>query len=131
MITFKMLSGSLLCISYTFHHLNTIAVGVCCSTVSLVGVVTSMLINFCFWFLSNIITVHCFPGKGLSQLSLADRATIANMSPEYGATMGFFPVDKVTLQYLRLTGRDEQKVSNFHDLRTDALLFAFCNRKSS
>jgi len=62
---------------------------------------------------------------------LADRATIANMSPEYGATMGFFPVDKVTLQYLRLTGRDEQKVSNFHDLRTDALLFAFCNRKSS
>jgi aconitate hydratase len=47
---------------------------------------------------------------------LADRATIANMSPEYGATMGFFPVDKVTLQYLRLTGRDEQKVSNFHDL---------------
>jgi aconitate hydratase len=51
-----------------------------------------------------------FYGKGLSQLSLADRATIANMSPEYGATMGFFPVDKVTLQYLRLTGRDEQKV---------------------
>jgi aconitase A len=44
--------------------------------------------------------------------------------------MGFFPVDKVTLQYLRLTGRDEQKVSNFHDLRTDALLFGFC-RKSS
>jgi hypothetical protein len=41
---------------------------------------------------------------------LADRATIANMSPEYGATMGFFPVDKVTLQYLRLTGRDEKKV---------------------
>jgi aconitate hydratase len=57
-----------------------------------------------------------FYGKGLSQLSLADRATIANMSPEYGATMGFFPVDKVTLQYLRLTGRDEQKVSNFHNL---------------
>ncbi len=116
MITFKLLSGSLLCISYTFHHLNVIAVGVCCSTVSLVGVVTSILIKFCFWFLSNIITIHCFPGKGLSQLSLADRATIANMSPEYGATMGFFPVDKVTLQYLRLTGRDEQKVSNFHNL---------------
>ncbi len=75
-----------------------------------------MLIKFCFWFLSNIITVNCFPGKGLSHLSLADRATIANMSPEYGATMGFFPVDKVTLQYLRLTGRDEQKVSDFHDL---------------
>ncbi|CAM6049036.1 unnamed protein product [Sphagnum compactum] len=51
-----------------------------------------------------------FYGKGMSELSLADRATIANMSPEYGATMGFFPVDKVTLQYLRLTGRDEKKV---------------------
>jgi aconitate hydratase len=51
----------------------------------------------------------------MSELSLADRATIANMSPEYGATMGFFPVDKVTLQYLRLTGRDEEKVINFQD----------------
>jgi aconitate hydratase len=60
-------------------------------------------------------TVHCFLGKGMSELSLADRATIANMSPEYGATMGFFPVDKVTLQYLRLTGRDEEKVTNFQD----------------
>jgi aconitase A len=49
-------------------------------------------------------------GEGMSALSLADRATIANMSPEYGATMGFFPVDHVTLQYLRLTGRDEEKV---------------------
>jgi aconitate hydratase len=56
-----------------------------------------------------------FYGKGMSELSLADRATIANMSPEYGATMGFFPVDKVTLQYLRLTGRDEEKVTNFQD----------------
>eukprot|EP00250_Pteridium_aquilinum_P019392 c24413_g1_i1 orf=426-3311(+) len=51
-----------------------------------------------------------FYGPGMSALSLADRATIANMSPEYGATMGFFPVDRVTLQYLRLTGRDEEKV---------------------
>lgn len=51
-----------------------------------------------------------FYGKGMSALSLADRATIANMSPEYGATMGFFPVDHVTLQYLRLTGREEEKV---------------------
>lgn len=49
-------------------------------------------------------------GKGMAELSLADRATIANMSPEYGATMGFFPVDKVTLDYLRLTGRDDKKV---------------------
>lgn len=46
----------------------------------------------------------------MGNLSLADRATIANMSPEYGATMGFFPVDNVTLDYLRLTGRDEEKV---------------------
>jgi aconitate hydratase len=57
----------------------------------------------------------------MSELSLADRATIANMSPEYGATMGFFPVDKVTLQYLRLTGRDEEKVTNFQDV----LIYAF------
>ena len=47
----------------------------------------------------------------MSELSLADRATIANMSPEYGATMGFFPVDHVTLQYLRLTGRSDDTVS--------------------
>jgi len=47
----------------------------------------------------------------MSELSLADRATIANMSPEYGATMGFFPVDHVTLQYLRLTGRSDETVS--------------------
>jgi aconitate hydratase len=48
-----------------------------------------------------------FYGPGLSQLSLPDRATIANMSPEYGATMGFFPVDEETLRYLVGTGRDE------------------------
>jgi aconitate hydratase len=47
-----------------------------------------------------------FYGPGVSQLSLADRATIANMAPEYGATIGFFPVDEETLNYLRLTGRD-------------------------
>ena len=51
-----------------------------------------------------------FYGAGLSNLSLADRATIANMAPEYGATMGFFPVDAETLAYLRLTGRDDQQV---------------------
>ncbi|MFZ0936650.1 MAG: aconitate hydratase AcnA [Bryobacteraceae bacterium] len=47
-----------------------------------------------------------FYGTGLSALSLADRATVANMSPEYGATMGFFPVDAETLAYLRFTNRD-------------------------
>ena len=51
-----------------------------------------------------------FFGPGLSKLSLPDRATISNMSPEYGATMGFFPVDKTTLDYLKLTGRDEELV---------------------
>ncbi|CAH2052212.1 unnamed protein product [Thlaspi arvense] len=52
-----------------------------------------------------------FYGDGMSGLSLADRATIANMSPEYGATMGFFPVDHVTLQYLKLTGRSDETVA--------------------
>ncbi len=49
-------------------------------------------------------------GPGLSSLALADRATIANMAPEYGATMGFFPVDAETLKYLRLSGRSEHQV---------------------
>ena len=56
-------------------------------------------------------------GAGVSNLPLADRATIGNMSPEYGATCGFFPVDDVTLHYLRLTGRDEQRL---------ALVEAYC-----
>jgi len=51
-----------------------------------------------------------FYGAGLSNLSLADRATIGNMAPEYGATMGFFPVDEETLKYLHLTGRSEEQV---------------------
>ncbi|XP_075650110.1 aconitate hydratase-like [Castanea sativa] len=51
-----------------------------------------------------------FYGEGMGELSLADGATIANMSPEYGATMGFFPVDRVTLQYLKLTGRSDETV---------------------
>ncbi len=48
-----------------------------------------------------------FFGPGLSQMSLADRATVANMAPEYGATCGFFPIDEETLRYLRRTGRSE------------------------
>jgi aconitate hydratase len=56
-------------------------------------------------------------GPGLNDLALADRATVANMAPEYGATCGFFPVDKVTLDYLRLTGRDEDRI---------ALVEAYC-----
>jgi len=54
--------------------------------------------------------VECF-GAGLSQLPLADRATIANMAPEYGATCGFFPVDQVTLDYLTLSGRSEETIA--------------------
>ncbi|MDG1286393.1 MAG: aconitate hydratase AcnA [Rickettsiales bacterium] len=52
-----------------------------------------------------------FYGEGLKHLSLADRATIANMAPEYGATCGIFPIDEETLNYLRLTGRDEDRVA--------------------
>ena len=58
-----------------------------------------------------------FYGGGLSSLSLADRATIANMAPEYGATMGFFPVDAETIKYLRLSGRPDEQV---------ALVEAYC-----
>ena len=60
-------------------------------------------------------------GHGLVGLPLADRATIGNMSPEYGATCGFFPVDDETLKYLRLTGRDEQHV---------ALVEAYCKENA-
>jgi aconitate hydratase len=56
-------------------------------------------------------------GHGLASLALADRATIGNMSPEYGATCGFFPVDEETMKYLRLTGRSEERV---------ALVEAYC-----
>ncbi|OGP08555.1 MAG: aconitate hydratase 1 [Deltaproteobacteria bacterium GWA2_45_12] len=52
-----------------------------------------------------------FFGPGAANLSLADRATIANMAPEYGATCGFFPVDDKTLDYLRLTGRKEEQIN--------------------
>ena len=52
-----------------------------------------------------------FYGQGLSQMSLPDRATVANMAPEYGATMGFFPVDEETLRFLRRTGRSDDLVA--------------------
>jgi aconitate hydratase len=60
-------------------------------------------------------------GQGLAGLPVADRATIGNMSPEYGATCGFFPVDDETLKYLRLTGRDEERV---------ALVEAYCKENA-
>src|SRR5208337_4583355 len=62
-----------------------------------------------------------FYGTGLSSLTLPDRATIANMAPEYGATMGFFPVDSETLAYLRFTARSEEHV---------ALVEAYCKEQS-
>ena len=52
-----------------------------------------------------------FYGEGLDRLPLADRATIANMAPEYGATCGFFPIDNETLRYLRNTGREEDRIA--------------------
>lgn len=52
-----------------------------------------------------------FYGEGARKLSLADRATIANMAPEYGATMGFFPVDEKSLDYMRATGRSEEQIN--------------------
>jgi aconitate hydratase len=58
-------------------------------------------------------------GDGLAALPLADRATLGNMSPEYGATCGFFPVDDITLAYLRLTGRNDERV---------ALVEAYCKQ---
>jgi aconitate hydratase len=60
-------------------------------------------------------------GHGLAALPIADRATIGNMSPEYGATCGFFPVDDETLKYLRLTGRDEERI---------ALVQAYCKENA-
>ena len=56
-----------------------------------------------------------FYGEGLKNLTLADRATIGNMAPEYGATCGFFPVDEETLKYLRFSGRDEETIKLVED----------------
>ncbi|HVC59185.1 MAG TPA: aconitate hydratase AcnA, partial [Acetobacteraceae bacterium] len=61
-----------------------------------------------------------FFGPGLSDLPLADRATVANMAPEYGATCGFFPVDRVTLDYMHLSGRDTHRI---------ALVEAYCREQ--
>ena len=65
-----------------------------------------------------------FCGPGVAALSLPDRATIANMAPEYGATVGFFPVDQETLRYLRLTGRPEELVERVERYTKEQGLFA-------
>jgi len=64
-----------------------------------------------------------FHGPGLASLSVADRATIANMAPEYGATCGFFPVDAATLEYLRLTGRSRDQVAAIETFMKEQGLF--------
>jgi aconitate hydratase len=64
-----------------------------------------------------------FFGEGAATLTVADRATIANMSPEYGATMGFFPVDEKTLDYLRMSGREEAQINQVREYLTAQKLF--------
>ena len=64
-----------------------------------------------------------FYGDGIASLSLPDRATIANMAPEYGATMGFFPIDAETISYLRFTGRDEALVQSVERYAKENLLW--------
>tara|TARA_B100000674_G_scaffold34186_1_gene23826 strand:+ start:15 stop:2684 length:2670 start_codon:yes stop_codon:yes gene_type:complete len=68
-----------------------------------------------------------FYGNGLKNLTLADRATIANMAPEYGATCGFFPIDNETLKYLRFSGRDEHTVSIVENYAKEQGLWASDN----
>ncbi len=65
-----------------------------------------------------------FYGSGMKNLTLADRATIANMAPEYGATCGFFPIDNETLKYLRFSGRDEKTVNIVEKYAKDQGLWA-------
>lgn len=65
-----------------------------------------------------------FIGPGVKSMSLADRATIANMAPEYGATMGFFPIDEVSIDYLKRTGRTKAEVQLVERYTKEQLLFA-------
>ncbi len=71
-----------------------------------------------------------FYGDGLKSINLADRATIANMAPEYGATMGYFPVDDETINYLRLTGRDEQLINLIETYYKEQGLYRFDGMKA-
>lgn len=64
-----------------------------------------------------------FCGPGYQNLELADRATIANMGPEYGATMGFFPIDQKTIDYLRLSGRDEKHIDTIEKYAKEQTLW--------
>ncbi|WP_417322776.1 aconitate hydratase AcnA [Erythrobacter aureus] len=78
------------------------------------GVTATDLVLTCVQMLREVGVVGRFVefyGEGVAKLSLADRATIANMAPEYGATCGFFGIDDKTLEYMRLTGRDEETIA--------------------
>ena len=78
------------------------------------GVTATDLVLYITELLRNFGVVGKFVeffGAGLEHLPIADRATISNMAPEYGATCGYFPVDQVTLDYLRFTGRDEENIA--------------------
>ncbi|NNC71948.1 MAG: aconitate hydratase AcnA [Sphingomonadaceae bacterium] len=87
-----------------FHLTGAMAEGI--TATDLVLTVTQMLRN------KGVVGRFVeFYGAGLKSLSLADRATIANMAPEYGATCGFFPIDEKTTEYMRLTGRDEWEIA--------------------
>jgi len=88
------------------------------SATDLVLTVTKMLRN------KNVVGKFVeYYGPGVSKLTLADRATLANMSPEYGATMGYFPIDEVTLAYLLNTGRDPDLVDLVERYTKEQLLF--------
>lgn len=69
-----------------------------------------------------------FFGTGTASLTVVDRATIANMAPEYGATIGFFPVDQMTLDYLKMTGRDEKDIAHIKEYFTLQKLFGVPKR---
>jgi aconitate hydratase len=82
------------------------------------GVTATDLVLTCTEMLRKAKVVGKFVeyfGEGASSLSLVDRATIANMAPEYGATMGFFPIDEETCNYLKATGRSEEQVASFRN----------------
>ncbi|MFI0434534.1 MAG: aconitate hydratase [Parachlamydiaceae bacterium] len=69
-----------------------------------------------------------FFGEGAASLGVADRATIANMAPEYGATMGFFPVDEKTIQYLEMTGRDPEAIALVRDYLVAQEMFGIASK---
>jgi aconitate hydratase len=71
-----------------------------------------------------------FFGSGVSSLSIADRATISNMCPEFGGTVGYFPVDKNTLDYLRQTNRDENKIRVIEQYLKATMQFRDYNNES-